>query len=371
MDTDRIGTRRDRPCLLLTDDAALRAEVLRVAAAADCVVVERDLPVGKISPSMRLEWEDAGVVLVDGRAGGLSLPRRARVAVVVPGAASVDHWRLATVLGASDVMELPSDDSALVALLSAEPGDSAGDGGVITVTGATGGAGASTLAAAIALTASSRDIRTLLVDGDEYGAGMDLLLGWESSPGLRWPGLIVEAGRISGDALRGALPTVGHLSVLSAGSVASRTPGAGHGEASTSAVVDAGRRIGDLVVCDAPRTIGSHSDIYHDAADLVVLVVTATLASVSAAENASAYLSARNSNVGLVVRGPAPGGLRSTDIADALSLPLLASMRPEPGLARRVERGGLTLSARSPLRRAASDILETFARKPRQGRRAA
>ena len=38
-----------------------------------------------------------------------------------------------------------------------------------------------------------------------------------------------------------------------------------------------------------------------------------------------------NPNVGLVVRGPAPGGLRPVDVAGIVGLPLLAAMRPQPG----------------------------------------
>jgi hypothetical protein len=40
-----------------------------------------------------------------------------------------------------------------------------------------------------------------------------------------------------------------------------------------------------------------------------------------------------------VVRGPAPGGLRAKDVAQAIGIPLAGSLRPEPRLAAGLERG--------------------------------
>jgi hypothetical protein len=41
----------------------------------------------------------------------------------------------------------------------------------------------------------------------------------------------------------------------------------------------------------------------------------------------------------VVVRGPAPGRLKAREIARALGLPLTGTLRPEPELARALERG--------------------------------
>ena len=59
----------------------------------------------------------------------------------------------------------------------------------------------------------------------------------------------------------------------------------------------------------------------------------------------------------LVVRGPAPGGIAAADVARALGLPLLAAMRPEPRLDRRLERGELPGRPRGPLAGAARAVL--------------
>jgi hypothetical protein len=71
-----------------------------------------------------------------------------------------------------------------------------------------------------------------------------------------------------------------------------------------------------------------------------------------------------NPNVGVVVRGPAPGGLRPAEVARASGLPLLAAMRPEPRLAERLEREGLRLRRRSSLVAAARQVLSVLDRHP-------
>ncbi|MGV8874098.1 MAG: septum site-determining protein Ssd [Rhodococcus sp. (in: high G+C Gram-positive bacteria)] len=343
---------------------SLREDVYRIAAAADCVVEEQNLLVG-IS-SARSIWDRAGKILFDFTAAGTALstgfPRRTGVILVTAEPPTLDDWRTATALGAEHVISLPSDEDTLVRILGEPESAPTGDGGVIVVVGARGGAGASTLAAALGLCGGRAGRRALLVESDRYGSGLDLLLGWENAPGLRWSGLVVEGGRVSGDALHGALPSQGGLSVLALGRSEGR--GAGLTAPAVTAVLDAGRAAGDLVVCDAPRHPGDISDALYAAADLVVLILPAELRAVAAAEVVAAHVAERNDNVGLVVRGPAPGGLRADDIGVALDLPLLTSMRAEPGLAERLERGGLVLGRRSPLATAANGVLDTFARKP-------
>jgi hypothetical protein len=68
-------------------------------------------------------------------------------------------------------------------------------------------------------------------------------------------------------------------------------------------------------------------------------------------------LSVVNPNIGLVVRGPSPGGLRAADVAATAGIPLLASMRAEPRIAEQLEHGGLRLGRRSALAAAARRVL--------------
>jgi hypothetical protein len=57
------------------------------------------------------------------------------------------------------------------------------------------------------------------------------------------------------------------------------------------------------------------------------------------------------------VRGPAPGGLDAGEIGTTLGLPVLAVMRPEPGLVRGLERGNAPGRPRGPLTTAARAVL--------------
>lgn len=353
MDTPRLPAARR--VLAVTDDAELSLSIRRAAAAADREVNEHAAPVP------RQLWDGAPQVLLDtasaAACAGAGLPRRPDVVVLCAGEPALPQWRAAAAAGAEAVLTLPEDEAELVALLTRRSEPVAPGGAVIAMMGGRGGAGASVLAAATALTAPRRrpDRRALLVDCDSRGGGLDLLLGVEQRPGLRWSGVAVEGGRVSASALHDALPRAGDgVAVLSCGRGAAAVA---PGPAALAAVIEAGRGAGELVVCDVPRQpdVTAHGAV--DLADLVVVVVPAQVRAAAAAESLAAALRDAHPNVGVVVRGPAPGGLRGRDIADLLGLPLLASMRPEPGLATSLDRGGLRLGRRSPLAGAASAVL--------------
>ncbi|KAA0024453.1 septum site-determining protein Ssd [Antrihabitans cavernicola] len=352
----------DATALVSVDDAALREDVRRTAAAADCALAE---PTGEID---RTSWTRAQLVVLDAvaaqRCARLGLQRRHGVVVVCNGEPTLPDWQSASAIGAESVLALPHDEARLVDVLGAQPEAGSGEGIVVAVAGGIGGAGASTFAATLALLADATEVRpaTLLVDGDGAGGGIDLLLGVEERGGLRWPGLVLEGGRVAASALHNALPQVGdHLAVLACG----RGESAGDpGHIAIQAVLEAARGAGDFVVCDVPRRHRGETDAMLEAADLVLLTVPAELRASAAAEAVATYIGERNANQGLIVRGPAPGGLSGADIASALGLPLLAAMRPEPRLADTVELGGLRLRRRGPLRTAAQSVLDVIAARP-------
>ncbi|WP_228536817.1 septum site-determining protein Ssd [Nocardia sp. XZ_19_231] len=373
----RSGSPPVAPALVLVRDDRLRAEVRRVAAAAERVTDERVMPVG------RHAWAGAGMVILDTAAAvsaaAAGCPRRAGVVLVTEGEPAVPDWQAATAVGAERVVALPSGAVALVEQFAEHAESRTGEGIVVTVVGAGGGAGASTLAAATALRGAARRVRrdTVLIDGAPLDGGIDLVLGMENVPGLRWPDLIIEDGRVSAAALHNALPAASAgLAVLSCGRARPDASGQGRSPtvsaaehprlgcsstelspAAVRAVIESGRDAGDLVVCDVSSERGPAADAMLDAADLVVLIVPARLRSIAAAEVVSAYLGERNPNRGLIVRGPAPGGLRGAEVAELLGLPLLAAVRGQAGLASRLERGGLSVRRRGPLRDAADAVL--------------
>ena len=312
-------------------------------------------PVTVSTPLTRNIWSAAAAIILDSDAAASyehdGLPRRDRVILVTSSEPQGPTWAAAMAVGAQCVCVLPADDGELIRHLS-DAADAAREGlragQVIAVTGGRGGAGASTFAAALAQTATP----ALLIDLDPWGGGIDLLLGSESVPGLRWPDLSLQGGRVAWPAVRDALPSHRGVSVLS---------GARHGHdieaAAAEAVVDAGRRGGNVVICDLPRRITAAAACTLDGADLVVMVTTCDVRGVAAAAAMAPVLLGVNPNVGLVVRGPAPGGLRAAEAAQVTDLPLLAAMRPEPMLAERLERGGLRVRRRSPLAAAARAVL--------------
>ena len=192
------------------------------------------------------------------------------------------------------------------------------------------------LAVAVGLTAARSSTRTLLLDLDDLGPGADLLLGIEDRSGLRWGDLSLEGGAVVGGALHHALPKAEEmLSVLASRGDDPRPPRAD----AVTAVIDAGRGNGDLVVIDLPRTEGAVTRAAIESVDLVVLVTTPTVLGCAAARRTVGRLLGDSVRVELCIRGPSPGGLRAGQVADAVGLPLLAAYRPDPRMAARLESG--------------------------------
>jgi len=335
--------------LALVSSGPLQEELLRLAAAAGC-----ELELAVDTTGARMRWMRAPLVLLDApaaaRCADAGLPRRDGVLVVADEPGGDQLWRSAVAVGAEHVVALPDGEGFLVAALG-ERVERADDGGrVLAVLGGRGGAGASVLAAAVAGAAADSGRRALLVDCDPLGGGLDLVLGAEDTAGLRWSGVALTGGRVAASALHDALPSSGGLlTVLSCG----RDDTEPAPEA-VAAVLDAGRRAGDVVVCDLPRTLGPVARAVLDRADNTVLVVPAEVRACAAAARVLAAVSDRVGGL-RVVRGPAPGGLGAPDVARALGVPVLAATRPHPGLAAQLERGGLP--RRGPLPALARQVL--------------
>ena len=239
-----------RGILAVLADPVLRDELDRVAAAVGVRVVHA----ASALPVSRKAWSAASAVVLDEAAAQRlcthrGLPRRAHVIVVTGDDPPPATWAAAIEVGARHVLRLPAQEHDLVREL-ADAAESARDdgtrGAVLAVIGGCGGAGASVFAAALAQAAAE----SLLVDLDPWGGGIDLLVGAETTPGLRWPDLALQGGRLNWSAVREALPQHRGISLLS-GTRRGDELDAG----AVHAVVDAGRRGGATVVCDLPRRI--------------------------------------------------------------------------------------------------------------------
>lgn len=344
----RGGMASGATVLTVISDPRLADSADRVAAAAGMPVVRRQAPGNR-------GWSGAAAVILDEdgarRCAGARLPRRDGVFLVGAGEPSPQTWAIAIEVGAQHLYALPAQEGQLVHQLSerAESGYSGPRRGrAVAVIAGRGGGGASVFAAALARCAGE----ALLVDLDPCSGGADLLLGAENSPGLRWPDLRVQDGRLAWAAVRQALPGRDGVRVLSSARTFHEIEAA-----AMNAVLDAGLRGGATVVCDVPRQLSPASGYALETADLVSVITSCDVRGIAAAAALAGVLRTVNQNVGMVVRGPAPGGLRASEVAQAAGLPLLAAMRPEPGLDTQLETGGWRMRRRSPLAAAARTVL--------------
>jgi secretion/DNA translocation related CpaE-like protein len=319
--------------LVLTADEALLDELLRLAAAAGVEVDVAPDPV-----AARPRWQAAPLVVVgDDQAESAAgqLGRRPQVILVGVDRADVSIWRRGVALGAEQVVYLPDVEHWLVERFADAAEETGRDALVVGVMGGRGGAGASVLAVALAVTSARRGLGTTLIDLDPLGGGIDLLLGAEDCPGLRWPDFADTRGRLASAALRDALPERHGLTVLSwgRGHVVTIPPPA------VRAVVSAARRGGDAVVLDMPRRLDAATEEALELCTCTLLVVPAEVRAVAAAARVALGLTAVTADVRVVVRGPSLSGLGAVEVSDALGLPVVAEMESEPHLDDRLDRG--------------------------------
>ncbi|RNF93354.1 septum site-determining protein Ssd [Streptomyces botrytidirepellens] len=340
---------RGRP-LIITEDEELLDDLLRLCAAAGA-----EAEVAHGAPTRRGSWEGAPLILVgDDAAAGLR-GRVRRAGVLLIGRDLDDHniWRRAVDLGADNVAFLPDAETWLVDRI-ADVAEGVGQQALtVGVIGGRGGAGASTLACALAVSAARSGRRTMLIDGDPLGGGLDVLLGGEGSEGLRWPAFAESRGRVAGSALEESLPELHSLRVLSwdRGDSVVIPPSA------MRAVLAAARRRGGVVVVDLPRRVDEAAAEALAQVDLGLLVVPAELRAVAAAHRVASTVGMVLSDLRAVVRGPCGPELDDEEIARLLGLPLAGQLPPEPGLLDAIDGGEPPGgSARGPLGRFCSEF---------------
>lgn len=247
--------------LLLTADPLLLDDVVRLGAAAGVDISVRDLPAVSA-------WSSAPLVLVGSdvldATVARALPRRDGVIVVrrrdrgSSDEAPITTWRGAVSLGAEHVVDVPDGDRWMVDRL-AELADAPASGGpVISCVAGVGGAGASTVAGLLA-----RESRGLLVDIDPYGSAVPV------DGGVRWPDLSATRGRVPVASLRGALPTVHGIHVLTGTAESHFTVPID----ALVAVLDAGARGFACTLVDTPRCDGDATRAAWARSDLVIVVI--------------------------------------------------------------------------------------------------
>ncbi|MCT4354622.1 septum formation initiator [Streptomyces sp. Je 1-79] len=342
------GAGRRAGPLIVTEDLALLDDLLRLCAAAGA-----EPEVHHTVPERRASWAEAPLVLVGEDAAARCRGAARRQGVILVGRdrhglddplrdplgdgplGDPDVWRRAVEIGADCVLRLPDAESWLVDRI-ADAAEGAGKQALtVGVIGGRGGAGASTLACALALAGARTGRRTLLVDGDPLGGGLDVLLGGERAEGRRWPDFVASKGRVAGGALEESLPSVRGLRVLSwdRGDAVVVPP-----EAMRS-VLAAARRRGGIVVVDLPRRIDAAVNEALAQLDLGLLVVPGELRAVAAAHRVASLAGAVLRDLRAVVRGPYAPGLDDQWVADTLGLPLAGELPDDPGLLAALDAG--------------------------------
>lgn len=329
------------PVLVVCAEARLLELVSRVCAGAQLsprVVTDE--------AQVRALWLTAVAVLVGADLAGVvaswRLDARGEVLLVTddPGIEEVGTavWRAAVELHVDEIVWLPAAEGRLSSRL-ADAADGAQSATTIGVIAGSGGAGASTLAGALALRAARTGASALLVDADPAGGGLELTVGSERRDGLRWGDLAAAGddlrGRVRGTALRSGLPTVDGLAVLSwrRDDIRPLPPG------TTRAIIGPARRGCDVVVVDLPRILGSAAVEAVDCCHVLLLVVTPGVRSVAAAQTVLGALDPWRARVRLVVRRQRGALLAPDLLAATLALPLAAVVPTRRSVPRALDEG--------------------------------
>ncbi|WP_033339221.1 P-loop NTPase [Catenuloplanes japonicus] len=295
--------------LVVTADAALLDDLLRLAATAGT-----ELEVATDPAAARPHYERAPVVLVgpDQTAPLVRarLRRRAVVLVGHTGAADPPPGLIAR-LGIAHIATLPAAEDWLVAQLGTPP--PAPPGRVIALLGGRGGAGVSTFAVTLAVTAAHTGRRVLLLDADPLGGRLDLMVGVKqfARPG---PGALtmlnldtIEADGVPGQAVAGTL--------------------------------DTGRGRHDLIVVDVARHLDRAGQAVLQAADQAYLVVPAELRASLSAGRVAALARPHSRHLAMIVRDASADTLPVDDVARTVRLTVAGTYRSDPALRTILARG--------------------------------
>ncbi|MBZ8177555.1 septum site determining protein [Corynebacterium poyangense] len=337
--------------LVAVTDPTLHPEAVHIAAATGRNVIDTTDP-----REISRYFNKVDAVLVDetpARHVG-SLPRRAGVYFLAADPGPM-NWRSVVDSQAQHAFVIPAQATELLAELGRAdlpqggtglaPGRSRGH--VLAITGACGGAGASTLAVGCALRAAGTyEEPVTLVDGDVNSGGIDLLCGIEQEPGVRWPDINFGYGRLSAEELRRALPHTGSgVAVLSA----TRSTLAQEPELSAEVIAAALRDLSvgpGLSIVDLPGHMlfqAAEISEFSGVCDRLLMVVPAEIRAVSAAARRVNRLRTHgwNSPIEVVVRHRGWSGLDIGEIETILQCSVLGEVGTIPRMAKCAELQGL------------------------------
>jgi secretion/DNA translocation related CpaE-like protein len=306
---------------LVTEQSELLDDILRLAAAAGV-----EVHVVSHAEAARLHWQPSALMLIDathaGQVARLGLPRRPGVLIVTREPGMPDRiWPDALAVGAEHVVALPEGERWLANRLQELHDGPSRHGRIVTVMGAGGGAGASTLAAGLARVANAAGQRVLLVDADPLSAGIDLVLGADDATGGRWSDVLGISGRINPNVLRDALPNLDGITILGP----ARQTSVELNPAAFTQVLEAGIRGFDLIVVDLPCAISAINACALSKASSALLIAPAHVLATCRAVVVVEYIKQHTTALQFIVR-QVRDGLDPSVVAEAVRVPLAHTM---------------------------------------------
>ena len=227
---------------------------------------------------------------------------------------------------------------------------------------AVGGAGASIAAAASALVLS-RERPICLVDADALAGGIDLVLGMETEPGLRWQDFSAADGRLDGAALYEALPSCPRSPALKVLTwTRSRTPETAYNYATANNKFDSADRSGRTdrpddvrhiastisclihagitVIVDCPKQV-EYVTTLGALADDTVIVLPTSVRAIAAAGHLASICAQAGFTPNLAVRYQQHRDISVEEVEYALDLPIVGEIEYCKKVAHEIDVGGL------------------------------
>ncbi|WP_100445093.1 septum site-determining protein Ssd [Glycomyces xiaoerkulensis] len=330
--------------LLVTGDDRLAEQIGPIAAAARLPLHRAEDPA-----AAETHWQHAPLVIVGADTARACIerglpPRPGLIFCATgswleaePGDSSM-IWPLVFELKAEHVISLPEGTEWLLDRLTRAGRDTT-EAPIVAAVAGHGGAGSSTLALATATAAAHRGERTVLIDLDLTGGGIDTAAGLAAQPGWRWPSLATGSGPLQPERLLAGLPQRGNLHLVGPDP---RNPVVVTPEA-LDRILHAAEAAADLVVVDLPRHRTAASARAAAAARTVAVTLGPSHRSREAARSVIAAYRAHTAHLGTVDRGRTRR--RDPDPDGGIGLPKWGSLPTDDRLPERLRQGRLPKAA--------------------------
>lgn len=206
---------------------------------------------------------------------------------------------------------------------------------VLSVVGAAGGVGASVLTAGLAAQAARHGASVVAVDARPFGGGLDVVLGADMEPGVRWRDLADVTGALLGRETVQRLPFSERCAVLSFDREVPLVP---TGEV-LRGVIEGLRGVCDLIVVDAPRAGEVWEGEIAGLGDTAIAVTGTTVTALSGAASSVAHLDAVHDDLRLACRTDRTAVDLPETIASLLDVPLLGGVPTDSRVVAALMRG--------------------------------